>query len=122
MIDQHNGQHCLFEMTAQAAEPLVAYYDAHGSIRGLVLEATRAGFRKNGRVYIRCSPTKQPAPALPPEPNLRYALCVLWHLPFTALEDDGLQKGAPRFAVNSNTIRDLQTEADLAAGNGKART
>ena len=106
-MDITTGRHCLYELTAAAAEPLVTYHDLTGTLRGVLFESTRIGKRPNGRVTIRCKPSDPLKHHLPPEPNVPLALCQLWNLPFTALEPDGLQKGAPRIAVNSNIVDDL---------------
>jgi hypothetical protein len=94
-IDCDTRRHVLLEVTALAAEPLVQYQDAKGTLRGALIEATRPGTRKNQRVWIRIKPAPEDAPALPPEPNLAKALAQIWSLPTTELSRADNQWGTP---------------------------
>lgn len=104
-VDNKNGQHFLFEMTAQAAQAFVEYRKLYGTLRGCLFEASRTGARKNGRVFIRCKPNTNTALHLPECANLPTLLCNLWNVPAPAAAENGQQWGAPTLAI----------DADLAA-------
>jgi hypothetical protein len=71
-------EHVLFEMTAQAAEPVADYAEANGTLRGCVITAQRAQQRTNGRVLISCSPADLSKIKLPAPPDMIRALCQIW--------------------------------------------
>jgi hypothetical protein len=74
-------EHVIFEMTAQAAEPLVAYKEANATLRGCILTAQRARQKTNGRVLITCCPGDLARLHLPAAPDLIAALCQIWNIP-----------------------------------------
>ena len=74
-------EHFIFEMTAQATDALVAYYDQHETLRGCLFEAKRLHTRQNARVILRCKPADLQQTSLPAPPNLEHALSILWNLP-----------------------------------------
>jgi len=73
--------HCLFEVTAQAAEAFVHYRNAHDTLRGCLFEATRFPRRSNGRVVVVCKPADLERMAIPEPPDLQRVLAILWNLP-----------------------------------------
>lgn len=84
-INPKTGQHVLFECTAQAAIPIDEYLRAHGTTRGMILHASRAGGKRNSKVLIQTASANQARVALPEPPDLCAALTILWRLPRTAL-------------------------------------
>lgn len=78
-------EHFIFEMTAQAAEPFVEYFDHYDTLRGCMFEAVRIDRKPNGRVTIRCKPADLQKINLPPSPSLTKALSILWNLPPAAV-------------------------------------
>jgi len=82
--------HFLFECTAAAAEQLVQYRRAYGTLRGCQFTAYRWRQSPNGRVIIRTQQSATPTDALPKAPDLKRVLAILWQLP-----EDNVTVGDP---------------------------
>ena len=74
-------EHVIFEMTAQATDPLIAFRKANASLRGCILTAQRSKPKTNGRVLLTCAPGDLSKIHLPAPPNLIAALCQIWNIP-----------------------------------------
>lgn len=85
-LDHATREHFLFEFTSKAAEPLIEYRKAHGTLHGCFITASRPKRRRNARVEIACRPTDLTKITLPKPPDLIQAMSVIWQLPATALE------------------------------------
>lgn len=96
--------HQLFELTAPAAEPLTAYREQHGTLRGCVLTASRISPRPNGRVRITTRTADLTNIVLPEPPDLRLILATLWNMPELAQEIRGTIKNHPRFNPKSQSL------------------
>lgn len=70
---------CLLELTAQAAESVASARAQYGTLRGARIKLTRAGKRPNGRVQVALAPPPDDPDPLPPEPDVRHALCHVWN-------------------------------------------
>jgi hypothetical protein len=113
--------HFLFEMTAQAAEPIVNWFDQYGTLRGAQFTAVRHGQRANGRVKIQVKSLdliKYPIPDAPDVPRL---LAVIWNLPDRAIENAGKVKGTRAVALNPDTVADLNRQAALESLRDESR-
>ncbi len=108
-------KHYILELTAQACDPLVAYQDHYGTLRGCLIEATRVPKKFNGRVTIRCKPGDLEKHKLPPAPNLENSLAVLWNLPLPEVEIDSR---APNPDTNrfSDSTEDSKDPEQLMSG------
>ncbi len=100
-VDHTTHEHFIFEMTAQAAEPFLEYFNRHGTLVGCILRSTRLGQSNNGRVMIRCTPQDLTRINLPTPPDVAQCLCKIWNVPNSETEVDGLCKGHSRIHVNS---------------------
>jgi len=92
-------EHSLFELTAQAVEPIKDYRERHRTLRGCMFEAHRLGTNANGRVIVRCTPADLNSLILPDPPNLIAALCHIWSVPDPSVSTDGLLKDIPRLHI-----------------------
>ena len=97
--DLKTHEHFLFEMTAQAVEPLTLYRQRHHTLRGCMFEASRLGLHANGRVVIRCKPVDLTQVDLPKSPDLIACLCHIWNVPTTQVYEEGRLKEIPRLRV-----------------------
>jgi len=95
----HNT-HFIFEMTAQAAEVLVKYRDAHLTLRGCKITAFRWGQRPNGRVILKTEPGPIPVTELPAAPDMIRCLSTLWNLPIGPSDSEIPLKHSPRVALH----------------------
>ncbi len=117
-LNKKTREHVLFELTAQAAETVIQYGDQHGTLRGSVFQATRPGYRTNGRVYVQIKAWDGETIVLPDEPKILRALCVVWNLPFSAIETPDNIKGTPHVDVDVQRVRDLQLAPERRSRNG----
>lgn len=76
-----NGQHFLFECTAQAAEAFTDYRDTFSTLRGCLFRATRMNQKTNGRIVIQTKPADLTKVKIPKPPDLTKCLAILWSLP-----------------------------------------
>lgn len=115
--------HVLFEFTAKPSEVLKQYRLAYGSLRGCVLSARRANLSPNARVIMTTGRADLEDVQLPPAPNIREALAIIWNIELSAIEVSGLQKGHPAARVTHNPALDRcdppSPAADVAGGNGR---
>lgn len=124
LFSENQRRTILFEFTAAAAEPLTQYRKAYGSLRGCLMNATRANSSGNSRVIIRTKPADLEKITLPAEPNLLEALSIIWNIALPAISIDGICKDAPAVKVDQdqdlqlNRIRPLLDEAAQANPNG----
>jgi len=102
-IDLRWAQHIILELTSQATDNLYAYLAAHGTLRGCLLECTRIGPRRNGRVATRCKPADLNGRPLPPPPDIVAALSIIWGLPRDAAQAARSPVGPTTIALNSAT-------------------
>lgn len=102
-------QHILFELTAQACEPLKAYREANGSLRGCILLARRANAAPNARVLISTSTADQEEFPLPPEPCILDALSIIWNISRSSMAILGTNKNLPSLQVNQSDTLDRLT-------------
>jgi len=110
--------HGLFEMTARASEPLKAYREAHGTLRGCMILAKRINASPNARVIITTSVADLQSILLPPEPHILEALSIIWNIPLPAIALDGVTKEVPKAKVAiSQAIHRLDPQ--FAPGNSK---
>jgi hypothetical protein len=114
------NRHFLFEMTAQAAQPLWEYFQAHGTLRGCTFEASRAQGRKNGRVFIRTKQEDLLKINLPSSPNMALALCHLWNLPASAVTDSGQQWNHRSIGIDAAITAEAQLPHKEPRHNGRA--
>lgn len=94
------GEHFLFEMTAQAAEPFTEYHEQHGTLRGCHFQASRLGHHHNGRVLVQCKPADLSQTKLPDAPDLIACLCHIWNVPTPDVRIDGQLKQADRIRLD----------------------
>jgi len=80
----------ILELTAQAAENVAAAREQYGTLRSARIRLTRAGKRPNGRVQVALAPPDPENRHVPPEPDIRVALCHIWNY------DPQRAKPAPR--------------------------
>lgn len=99
-VDSKTGEHIIFEVTAQAAEPFAAYRKHHGTLRGCLFQATRRGQYRNGRVLIQCKPADLTQIVLPDSPDLITCLCYIWHVDPPEASIDGQLKKVDRIKIN----------------------
>lgn len=120
-LDMTNRLHFLFEMTAQASDPLRNYREAHGALRGCLFQAIRLHRRPNGRVIIQCKPADLEHLHLPNAPDLKKVLAILWQLNLPRIRDAGTLKSSPALAVHQ-AVKDKQQErrADVAGSASSA--
>ncbi len=85
-IDATTHEHILFEFTAKASEYFKAYRKTHGTLRGCMFHAERAGKRYNAAVIIRCKPADLAGQDLPAGFNIPDLLCHIWNVPTSATE------------------------------------
>jgi len=78
MILEGDHEHVILELTAQACETIAQYAEANGSLRGVLLTATRATGVKNGRVLLKLEPTNLKTIVLPPEPDVPKVMRHIW--------------------------------------------
>lgn len=93
--------HFLFEMTARCVEPLTDYRKANPSLRGCCFIAQRPSGKPNGRVYLKTKTVDLETIYLPPAPDLRKVLAMIWNLPAPDVRVEGRLKDAPAIRVNT---------------------
>ncbi len=102
-VDVTNGLHFIFECTAQATDPFVAYRKAHGTVRGCLFEAKRMNSRPNGRVTIRTKPADLTERAIPEPPDLKKCMAIIWSLPMSVVitEHQNPEKQIPQAQIQT---------------------
>lgn len=98
--------HVLVEFTAQAAQIIRDYRNAHGTLRGCIITACRYKNRHNGRVLINCAPGSLEQMNLPPAPNLINVLSLIWNIPSTDMCQAPSERQMPRVAIAPDTRSD----------------
>jgi hypothetical protein len=104
LYEPTHGSTCILEITDQAAQQLLRQAKAFGTLRGLMLSASRAAKRPNGRVVISIEPHSFPAEALPPPIDLISYLEHMW----------GIDAAATPPIIDEATI-------PIESGNGQRR-
>lgn len=89
-VDHQTALHFIFEVTALGAEYFTVYRDAHQSLRGCFFQAKRWNNRPNARILVQCKPADLNQVHLPPPPDLRKAMAILWSLPAPEVTVAGL--------------------------------
>lgn len=79
----------ILELTAQACEPIADYRDAHGTLRGALIEVWRPSQKPNGRVAVRLAPADLRGRQLPDPPHLETVLCHIWGIHPDNVKDNG---------------------------------
>lgn len=74
------GLHFIFEFTAAAADHLLLYRAAHGTLRGCIFQATRWHRRNNGRVMLKTATADLERTHLPQPPDLAACMAIIWSL------------------------------------------
>ncbi len=101
-IDPSSLEHVIIEFTARAIDPLDEYFRRHKTMRGCIIQATRASAKSNGRVLIRCKPADLAKIDLPKEPNIPKLLCHIWGLPEDAVYQRADPDGRDRIKLNKD--------------------
>lgn len=86
-VDESTHEHVLFEFTAKASDYFKAYKKQHGTLRGCLFHAARAGQRYNAPVIIRCRPADLAGRSLPQQLNIPPLLCHIWNVAVEIPED-----------------------------------
>ena len=118
-LESSTRDHFLFECTAKAAQPLVEWREAYGTLLGCFITAHRPKRRRNARVEIICKPIDLTKITLPKAPDLILAMSVIWQLPATALSTPSGEHCSPLVDVDT-ALADKQRVA-VADGNNKPK-
>lgn len=92
----------LFETTAKAAEPLITYRKAYGTLRGCLLTAKRANTAANSRVIIQTSQADLQKMPIPDAPNVIAALSIIWNIEQPSISVGGRLRNAAKLSVRQN--------------------
>lgn len=84
--EANSHDHFLLELTCKAAVPIEDYYRQHGTLRGCEMKCWRPKRVKNGRVEVVTKYRDLEGIRLPKSPNVPKALCVIWRIPYDAME------------------------------------
>ena len=103
-VDNKSNLHFLFEVTALGAANFTAYRDIHGGLRGCLFRAERWNRKPNGRCIFQMKPAALGDRELPPAPDLRKCLAILWSLPEGNVKDGGISP--------DNNMPDLDIEPE----------
>jgi hypothetical protein len=104
----------ILELTAQAAQRLVEYRAAHGTLRGCRIHAARANYAKNSRIVIECTPYDMAKIIMPDEPDIARVLARVWNLPTKAVQPTGHGGLADAVQIDSDAARQA-TELPIGA-------
>ncbi len=116
--EQPTQQMFLLELTAQATEPLLQIYEQLGGLRGVMLELTRRGEKRNGRVIVHTAHPKPRNFQLLDPPNQIDVLFNLWGLdPARAREYKSIRR---QDAVSVNPGNDRVKDGFLSASEEEA--
>lgn len=80
-VDVGTNLHFIFEVTALSAEFFVAYRERHLTLRGCQFQAKRWNNKPNGRILIQTKPADLGERQLPPVPDLKKCMAIIWSLP-----------------------------------------
>lgn len=80
-VDVFNHLHFIFEVTALAAKPFVAFRDVHGTTRGCQFLAKRWNNRPNARIIIQTKAVDLTQIHIPEPPDVRKCMAIIWSLP-----------------------------------------
>lgn len=81
----------LMELPTAAAEEVNEYQQKYATLRGKFIKLTRPRGKENSRIKVDISSPPLDGISLPPVPQVREALCLIWKLDFTNM-DDSLNK------------------------------
>ncbi len=101
-LESKTRRHFLFECTANAAKEFEIYREANGTLRGCLFNALRPKRGRNSKVEITTKPADLTRIVLPEPPNIVKALCTIWQIPSTAVEEGSGHNGTPTPVVNSD--------------------
>ncbi len=100
-------EHCILELTAQAAQSLKDYRKENLTLRGTWLSAQRAGNRRNGRVIITLAPHDLTQITLPPEPDVQQIMLHIWGIQASATARETYAEDRGRgFKIQTNERSD----------------
>lgn len=123
-----SSRQVLFEFTARAAEPLTAYRETYGTLRGCKLTAKRINSSANARVMMQCIPADLAKLTIPKEPDLLAALSIIWNIERPAIAIEGINKNAPALDIaqdpglQENRIKRILDGTVTPAPNGNGQT
>lgn len=80
-VDDRTNLHFIFEVTAIAAKHFTDYRDVYKTIRGCLFRAERWNRKPNGRIMLQLKKADLKDRELPPGPDLKKCLAILWSLP-----------------------------------------
>ena len=120
VLEAKTHDHFIFECTGKAANPLIEYKDAKGTLRDAYMIAVRPKRRRNARVEIIVKPFDTSGLIIPSPPDLIRAMAVIWQLPGKALRTNTAERGATLITTDPD-ILDAQ-RFDPADGNGRPKT
>jgi hypothetical protein len=113
-FNHHARVHFLFECTDAAAEPLAAYRQANGTLRGCLFTASRPKRGKNAKVEITTRAADLTKCPLPPAPNLILALSVIWRLPLPAFTSETTRSGRSALRNKPDRLAPVHNQPDDA--------
>lgn len=97
----------ILEVTAQACETITEYRQAHGTLRGALIESWRPSARPNGRVRIKLAPADLRGRNLPPPADLKKVLCHLWNVSSNGAEVKPGPRQHPKIQISDpDPLRD----------------
>lgn len=95
VVDLSTHQRAILELTASATQPVIAYRQANGTLRGCHIIAQRQDTRRNSRLFVRCLPADLQKIQLPPDPPLAKILCHIWGIPYVPPPNGKTLRGHP---------------------------
>lgn len=84
----------LLELPTAAAEQVADWITKNGNMHGQMINATRPKGRANSRIKVDIRRYETADLKLPTVPDVRRALCIIWHLDYENLEDSLKEKMA----------------------------
>lgn len=122
--DHASAIHFIFESTARAVEPFIAYRDLHGTIRGCLFKAERPRGRANSQVYISTKQADLAKYPIPDQPDVVKIMAMIWDLPDDCLEKARRMKEVETIATIDEKLNDVRSRIGLpfeksTAGNSR---
>lgn len=82
----------LLELPTSAAERVRDFQKKYGRLRGKLIKCTRPRGHTNSRIKVDIFSPNIEALSLPPVPEVREALCLIWRLSFDNMQEDLIEK------------------------------